>query len=145
MKLMDLAKRILGSIGETRYRATYAGSLDLSIVVLEDGRILCDAGLGSRKAPGYLSPPEKDRLRAATWKPPLPPEVRRAIWTECNAGEHRPKAVGVGPFQRCRDCRADLQAEQECPACAGTGYEDGTSDGCQACGMTGQLGWREAQ
>ena len=65
MKLLDLAKRVLG-IRETVYRATYAGSMDISIVVLEDGRILCDAGADRPKPPGYLSPPEKARLRAAT-------------------------------------------------------------------------------
>jgi hypothetical protein len=63
----------------------------------------------------------------------------------CDPGEHRPKALAVGPFQRCRDCGADLQAERECPACEGTGYVDNAGDGCEECGRTGQLGWREAE
>lgn len=144
MKLLNLANCVLG-MRDTVYRATYAGSLGMSIVVMEDGRILCDAGADRPKPPGYLSAPEKARLRVATWKPPLPPEVRRAIWPECNVGEHRPNPVGVGPFQRCRDCGADLQAEKECKACEGTGYVNGAGDGCEECGRTGQLGWREAE
>jgi hypothetical protein len=144
MKLLDLVKRILG-MRWTVYRATFAGSLNLFIFVRDDGSIMCNAGMSAISTPRHLLPQEKARLRAAKWNPPLPPEVRRAIWPSCATSEHRPQAMGVGPFQKCRDCGAGLQAERECPACDGTGYVNGIGDGCEDCGGTGQLGWREAE
>jgi hypothetical protein len=144
MKLLDLAKRILG-MRETVYRATFAGALRYTITLTEDGRVLVDCAWGAPVPAGYLSPMEKAQLKACKWQPPLPPEVRGQIWTECHAGEHRPKALAIGPFQQCRDCGADLQAEKECKACEGTGYVNGAGDGCEECGRTGQLGWREAE
>jgi hypothetical protein len=145
MKLLDLAKRVFGSTGETLYRATFAGGLRFRVMLRDDGSVLCDPGNGVFAPPGYLLPVESRQMRAAKWKPPLPLEVRRAIWPSCAPSEHRPQALAVGPFQRCRDCGADLQAERECPACEGTGYVNGIGDGCEDCGRTGQLGWREAE
>jgi hypothetical protein len=144
MRLLDLAKRVFG-MREVVLCATFAGGLRFRVMLRDDGSVLCDPGNGVFAPPGYLLPAESRQMRAAKWKPPLPPEVRRAIWPSCHPGEHRPQAMGVGPFQRCRDCGADLQAERECPACDGTGYVNGISDGCEDCGRTGQLGWREVE
>jgi hypothetical protein len=144
LKLLDLAKRILG-MRETVYRATFAGAMRYTITLTEDGRVLVDCAWNAPVPAGYLCKQEKARLKACKWSPPLPPEVRRQIWTECHPGEHRPQAMAAGPFQRCRDCGADLQAERECPACKGTGCQDGTSDECRVCERTGQLGWREVE
>ncbi|NBW17510.1 MAG: hypothetical protein EBR82_56970, partial [Caulobacteraceae bacterium] len=142
MKLMNLAKHILGMDGETHYNATFAGGIKLRIALRDDGSVVCDAGDGRLLAPGYIDPQGKAWMLSAKWEPPLPPEVRRAIWPTCDPGDHRPRALAIGPFQRCQDCGAQLQADRECPACYGTGgVVNGTGDACEECGGTGQLGW----
>ena len=101
MRLLDLAKRVLG-MRDTVYRATFAGGLRYTITLTEDGRVLVDCAWNAPVPAGYLCKQEKARLKACKWTPPLPPEVRRAIWPECHPGEHA-DAIPTHPnFRRAR-------------------------------------------